>query len=212
MRQNTPKLLYLLFCLFALWACESKKIENQEKLHTKRVDSIPPQNKDILVSDTNYHIKIEPSPLPHKSSKNARLLLIHKDNVLFSDDIISAQPFYFLLKDANNDGQSDVWVRHKIVNENSSYYYLYTVDTLHQTLRKVKGFEKLYQPNIENSYHVIISITLDTVKRQRNYRFYKVDIESKLQALYAMDTICCYDSMMMDIAFQRTLKALKAKP
>lgn len=88
------------------------------------------------------------------------------------------------------------------------YFYLYLADTLNRTLIKVDDFEKIYNPTIENNYHVIVSVEY---KPKKHYSFYRINTKNELE--YLPHSFYCNgrDSMLYGMAFYHIIQDLKAK-
>lgn len=159
----------------------------------------------FLMGDSNYHIRL--TPLTSQKQGNAKITLLYKDRLLFSDVIFCTKPLYFRFEDFNGDTLQDVLVLHAKDKINKSYYYLYLADTTHKSLQKVKGFEQIYHPQIEPYYHVITSI--QNKKRLRYYSFYKVNPKGELNTLYQVSDSFWRDSMMVGLSFPHALRELE---
>jgi len=73
---------------------------------------------------------------------------------IFSDSIFSkVQEVRF--DDFNNDGVKDILVQNLSDVRSNWTYYLYLVDTAHDKLTKIKGFEEIKNPNYISKYNLI---------------------------------------------------------
>jgi len=126
-------------------------------------------------------------------------------SILFSDSIHNMiQEVRFA--DFNGDNVKDILVQNISDVRSNWTYYLYLVDTIHDKLKKIKGFEEIKNPNYVAKYNIIDNYVLSG----KNWTsFYKIQ----------SDTIKEFDIVMYDDqtninnynrAYQKAIKKILA--
>lgn len=80
--------------------------------------------------------------------KNGNYEEIYRDSILSQFDEI-------LFKDFNNDNVKDILIENVSDARSNLSYYLYLVDTAHDIIKKIRGFEEIKNPRFLPEYNLI---------------------------------------------------------
>lgn len=139
-------------------------------------------NTKIISSDTNVIVEINCDTI--YPNKNYKILLfdldpekiyvgndeikntvfqLRKQNVIIFTDSIYSNEQDVEFGDFNGDKIKDILIRQESSARSNWNYYLYIVDTLSNTLKKIKNFEQIPNPNYLPKYDLIDNYVLTGV-------------------------------------------------
>ena len=121
--------------------------------------------------------------------------------VLFRDSLYCLYPDIDF-QDFNNDKEKDVLIFYYTGARANPTYHLYLTDLKNRKLLRVKGFEKLPNPDLDTTNNIIISIALSGTNY---YSFYRINKANKLINLGYSFTENLGDSTQYD----RTIRKIK---
>ncbi|MFV0530946.1 MAG: XAC2610-related protein [Flavobacteriales bacterium] len=130
-----------------------KNIENKTQNNEIEIlcDSIYPNKK---YSIKLYQINDSPPQSLDENSKNYFFELKQNGKNIFVDSIFSIVA-EINFRDFNNDGIKDVLIQNDSDVRSNWTYNLYLIDTLKNSLKKVKGFNQIKNPNFIVEYNLI---------------------------------------------------------
>lgn len=137
-------------------------------------------NCDSLYKDKGYKIVQQYFPEGIDTINNNNIvfqfvLVTKTDQYLICQDTLYSRTGEMEFKDFNNDGIKDILIQNISDVRSNWTYYLYLVDTLHNQLKKVKGFEEIKNPNYLPNYDLIDNY----VNSGQNWTsFYKIKNDS----------------------------------
>ena len=97
-------------------------------------------------------------------------VVMYKDTLEFFMPVLKLQDF-------NEDGIQDLTILYNSSARSDWSYHLYLADSLNHTLHKVKGFEKICNPEMDLNNNIIKSIAHANVSY---YSFYRINKKNKL--------------------------------
>lgn len=103
------------------------------------------------------------------------ILTEHNKQTIIYQDTIYSNNGEIEFKDFNNDGTKDILIQHISDVRSNQHYYLYLVDTKHDKLTKIKGFEEIKNPNYLPKYNLIDNYVMSG---KTWTSFYKIENDS----------------------------------
>jgi hypothetical protein len=136
-------------------------------------------NCDTIYPNKNYKIKItqfDTTIWDYDTIPNSVFVFYKEFNgqklKLFSDSIhIMSQHQNVKFSDFNGDNIKDILIQNISDVRSNPTYYLYLVDTIHDKLTKIRGFEEIKNPNYVSKYNLIDNYVLSG---QTWTSFYKI--------------------------------------
>ena len=120
-----------------------------------------------------------------------------KQKTIFQDTVFS-QTGVVEFRDFNNDGIKDILLHCASDVRSNGHYYLYLVDTVHDKLQKIKGFEDIKNPRYLPQHNLIDNYVVSG----KNWTcFYKIQGDS----IRDFD-IVIFDDQSRDGAYERLYK------
>jgi hypothetical protein len=136
-------------------AQETIKLEREVEIETTEILC------DSVYIDKGYKItltKFDPNNDGDETRKNSifslyklvdgKYSLIYKDSIFFQFQEVKFQDF-------NNDKVKDILIQNYSSARSNLFYYLYTVDTKNDKLKKIDGFERIPNPTFLSKYKII---------------------------------------------------------
>jgi hypothetical protein len=155
----------------------------------------------LALFDTTNEDEIIPNTLFTLSKlTNGRYLPIYSDSIFNKVEEIHFADF-------NNDKVKDILVQNFSDVRSNWTYYLYFVDTAQNTLKKIKGFEEIKNPNYLPQYNLIDNYV---ISGQIWTSFYKIEGDSIKDfdiVIYDNQT----DDGSYDRAYKKAIKTILAK-
>jgi len=171
-------------------ACDNAQSSNVNTSAAKLVDTktkteteIYTDTTVILFGDTSYELTLHIFDTTNNydaENNNAVLTFIEQERnqskILFHDSLFCMYPDIDF-KDFNNDKIKDVLIFYYTGARANPTYHLYLSDSKNHKLIRVKGFEKLPNPDLDTTNNIITSIALAGTNY---YSFYRIDTKNKL--------------------------------
>lgn len=117
-------------------------------------DTVYP-NKGYKITLTKFDTLIS----EYETTYNTIFTLRKNNELIFSDSIHNAYPFV-KFEDFNGDNVKDILIQNTSGVRSDWSYTLYLVDTLNNTLKRIKGFEEITFPSYLAEYDLIDSYVL----------------------------------------------------
>jgi hypothetical protein len=161
-----------------------------------------------VFKDKNYKATFEYlEPLEDSTDEHiGTLKLIFKNKkVLFREKVTFCQPT-IELEDMNNDGVKDILILYESSARSNYHYHLYLVENKNKKLNRVKGFEELCNPVLDN-HNILVSTGRAGLTQ---FSFYRILKTNKLVNLgHAFEDDEQEDNGKYDNAIKRILKHKK---
>ncbi len=172
------------------------KTENKLKTTEIACDTVY-KNKGYKITITTFDTTISDYDTAPNSIFALHKELHAQDSILFVDSIHTMfQEVQFA--DFNGDNVKDILVQNISDVRSNQTYYLYLVDTTHDRLTKIKGFEEIKNPNYVSKYNLIDNYVMSGKDRTS---FYKI----KGDTVKDFD-IVIYDDHLDDGTYDRDYK------
>jgi hypothetical protein len=113
-----------------------------------RCDSIYPDQHYKLVQQTFVN------GLDTMNDNNTVIVLFSAGKIILQDTVYSSNG-NIEFRDFNNDGIRDLLIQNSSDARSNWMYYLYLVDTVHDKLTRIKGFEEIKNPKYLPKYDLI---------------------------------------------------------
>jgi len=126
--------------------------QNEVKVFETKCDSIY-KNKEYKIIQQHFQNGIAGNE--EKNTIFSFIRIINSKEVLIFKDTIFSSTGEIEFRNFNNDRIKDILIQNTSDVRSNWTYYLYIVDTLHDRLKKIKGFEEIKAPNYLPKYDLI---------------------------------------------------------
>lgn len=182
-----------------------KNIDNKTQNNEVEIlcDSIYPNKK---YSIKLYQIIDSPALSIDENSKNYLFELKQNGKNIFVDSIFSIVA-EINFRDFNNDGIKDILIQNDSDVRSNWTYNLYLIDTLNNSIKKVKGFNQIKNPNFIAKYNLIDN----EVMSGRNWTsFYQIQNDTIFDFGYVIYNGMNDDGTIVDFdkEYQKTIRKI----
>jgi len=210
------RLLLMILWFLLFYSCERK---NKVKIQTTPINrtAVNPSHAPnkviydsviILFGDTAYKLKLHNINKGSDDETKANAILTLEKNqdgqakILLKDSLYIRNGGYMEFKDFNNDHIKDLLIFNTTGGCANPTYYLYLVYPESHKLIRIKGFEKLANPEINATENIITSTALGG--RSMFCSFYRITSKNKLINLgHSFEAPIGGDSLKFDAAIKK---------